>query len=121
MSGSEATLEELKNEIKQFYEERDWGKYNTPKEISSNLVVEAAELLDNFRAMTEKEQLEALSDSKKSKEIGNELADSFYWILAFSQKYNINLSDVLRSKMEQNRKKYPIEKAKGSIKKYNEL
>lgn len=121
MSDSEASLEELKKEIKQFCEERDWDKYHWPKDLSVGLVVEAAELLDHFRAMSKKEQLEALADTKKGKEIRDELADSLYWILRFSQKYDINLSEALRSKMEQNRKKYPIEKFKGSNKKYNEL
>ena len=121
MSELEDTLEELKDEVQQFCEERDWDKYHAPKELAVGLVIEAAELLDNFRAMSEQEQLETLNDPKKAKEIRNELADSFYWILRFSQKYDINLSDALHSKMEENRKKYPIEKARGSRKKYNEL
>ncbi len=118
---SEASLEELKEEIRQFCEERDWDRYHTPKELCTGLVIEAAELLDHFRAMSEKEQLEALKNPKKSKEIHDELADSFYWILRFSQRYGINLTDALHAKMEQNRRKYPIDKARGSNKKYNEL
>ncbi len=65
--------------------------------------------------------MKRLNDPKKGKEIRDELADTFYWILRFSQKYDINLSDALRSKMELNRKRYPIEKAKGSNKKYDEF
>jgi NTP pyrophosphatase (non-canonical NTP hydrolase) len=121
MADSEITLEELKDEIRQFCEERDWDKYHAPKELSTGLVIEAAELLDHFRAMSEKEQLEALKDPKKGKEIRDELADTFYWILRFSQKYGINLTEALHSKMEQNRKKYPVARAKGSNKKYTEL
>lgn len=121
MPKSEATLEELKEEIKQFCEERDWDEFHSPKDLSIGMVIEAAELLDHFRAMTREEQLEALNDPVKGKKIRDELSDTLYWILRFSQKYDINLSDALRSKMEENRKKYPIEKAKGSKKKYNEF
>jgi NTP pyrophosphatase (non-canonical NTP hydrolase) len=120
MSTSEASLEELKNEIRQFCEERDWDKYHAPKELATGMVIEAAELLDNFRAMSEKDQFEAMADPKRAKKIRDELADTFYWILRFSQKYDINLSEALRSKMEQNKAKYPVEKARGSRKKYDE-
>ncbi len=121
MAYSEATLEQLKEEIRQFCEERDWDKYHAPKELAIGLVVEASELLEHFLAMSEEEQLEALNDPKKGKEIRDELADSLYWVLRFSQKYGINLTEALHSKMEQNRRKYPIDKAKGSNKKYTEL
>lgn len=121
MSDSKVTVQELKDKIKLFCEERDWDQYHAPKELSTGLIIEAAELLDQFRAMSEMQQLEALADPRKGKEIRDELSDSLYWILRFAQKYEIDLSDSLNSKMEQNAKKYPVDKAKGSNKKYNEL
>ena len=121
MADSEASLEELKEMVKKFCEERDWDRYHAPKELCTGLVIEAAELLDHFRAMSSEEQIAALSDPKKGREIRDELADSFYWILRLSQMYDINLSEALSTKMRENAKKYPVDKARGSRKKYNEL
>lgn len=121
MPDSKVTLQELKEKVKIFCEERDWDQYHPPKELATCLIIESAELLDHFRAMSETEQLAALKNPKKGKEIRDELSDTLYWVLRFAQKYEIDLSDSFDSKMEQNRKKYPIERAKGSNKKYSEL
>lgn len=121
MSDNETTITDLKEMVKKFCEERDWDKYHTPMNLSVGLVIESAELLDHFRSLSDEEQLEAMSNPEKSKKIRDELSDAIYWILRFAQMYNIDISESLKSKTEENGRKYPVEKAKGSNKKYDEL
>ena len=66
------------------------------------------------------EEIEEILNSKKQ-EISEEMADILFFILRLAQKYDINLTDEIDKKLEKNNEKYPIEKAKGSNKKYNEL
>jgi len=85
------------------------------------LIIESAELLEPFRWKNEKEIQELFNNPEKRQHIEDEIADVFYFIIRLSQKYDIDLSEALYKKLEQNNKKYPVEKAKGSNKKYTEL
>lgn len=117
---SETNIQELKEKIKKFCEDRDWDQYHNAKDLAIGIITEASELLENFRFKSEKE-IEDILKSKKSDEISEELADVFYFILRFSQKYNIDLSTELNKKLIKNKIKYPITLSKSSNKKYNEF
>ena len=121
MVDSDTTIAELKEIVKKYCEERDWDQYHNPKDLAIGVITEASELLEPFRFKSEKQMEVMLKDSKKRREISEEMADVLYFTLRSAQKYDIDLSDAFHRKMEQNGKKYPIEKAKGSNKKYNEL
>ena len=118
---SRTNIRELKEKVKQFCEERDWDQYHNPKDLAIGIITESAELLEHFRFKSEKEVGEMLKDPKKKEEISHELADVLYFVLRLSQKYDIDLVEALDKKLEKNRQKYPVEKAKGSNKKYTEL
>jgi len=118
---SETNIQELKEKVKVFCEKRDWDQYHPPKELATALIIEAAELLEHFRWKSEDESKIILEDNKKRKEVEDELADVFYFVLRIAQKYDIDLTKALERKMEENTKKYPVEKFKGSNKKYNEF
>ena len=114
-------IQELKDRIKKFCEERDWGQYHNAKELAIGIVTEASELLEHFRFKSEKE-IDAMFNSKdKREELSEELADIFYFVLRLAQKYDLDLTTSLNKKIEKNEKKYPINKFKGSNKKYTEL
>ncbi len=113
-------LEELKLETKIFCEEREWDVFHNPKELSIGLVTEAAELLEIFRFKSI-EDCENLLSSPERLKVENELSDVLFFILRFSQKYDIDIVSSFQKKMDQNRQKYPIEKSRGSNKKYTEL
>lgn len=115
------SIQSLKDKVKCFCEKRDWDQYHSPKELAIGIVTEASELLDKFRFKSEQQVREMFSSNKKNEEISEELADTFYFVLRFAQMYNIDLSTILAKKLEKNEEKYPVEKAKGSNKKYNEL
>lgn len=121
MADSQLTIHQLKEKVADFCEERDWDQFHGPKDLAIGLCTEAAELLEIFRFQSEKQSDELLKNPEKLKEIRHELADSLFFILRFSQRFNIDLAHSLEEKMIQSSLKYPIEKARGSNKKYDEL
>lgn len=119
ISDKEATLEELKNNIKEFCERRDWNQFHNPKELAIGISAEANELLQIFRFKSE-EDIKKVMSSDRRVEVEEELADVLYFVLRFAQMNNIDLSSAVSNKIEKNDKKYPVEKVKGCNKKYNE-
>ena len=120
-SDLEATVADLKDIVREFCENRDWDKYHNAKDLAIGIITEASELLEFFRFKDDIEIQTLMNDNEKLKEISHELADIFYFILRFSQKYDIDITKAFESKMKVNEAKYPIDKAKGSNKKYNEF
>ena len=112
---------DLKNKVKKFCEGREWDKYHNAKDLSIGIITEAAELLEHFRFKSEREIEEFFEDSKKKKEISEELVDVLFFVLRFAQRYEIDLSDELEAKLKKSKLKYPVNKSKGSNKKYTEL
>ncbi|MCX6741728.1 MAG: nucleotide pyrophosphohydrolase [Candidatus Pacearchaeota archaeon] len=117
----ETNVHELKEKIKTFCEARDWDKFHNAKDLAIAIIIESAELLEPFRWKSEQEVKELFENPQKKEHIEEEMADILYFLLRLAQRYNIDLSEALEKKIEKNNKKYPIEKAKGSNKKYNEL
>jgi NTP pyrophosphatase (non-canonical NTP hydrolase) len=115
------SIAELKQLVKRFSEERDWDQFHNAKDLAIGIVTEASELLQVFRFKSEHEVIALFGDESSAKSISDELADIFYFALRLAQKYNIDVSTALKEKIEQNAKKYPVEKAKGSNRKYTEL
>ena len=77
--------------------------------------------MEHFRFKS-KEEVEALfKDKNKKEEIEDEMADIFAFLIRLAQRYDIDLSEAFERKMNKVKKKYPVEKARGSNKKYNEL
>ena len=111
-------ISELKNLVQDFCEVRDWDQFHSPKDLAIGISTEASEILEHFRFKSEEESKQLLQDKP---EIAEELADVFFFILRFSQMYNIDISDELKNKIVKNNKKYPAEISKGSNKKYTEL
>ncbi len=114
-------IQEIKDFVKKYCEERDWDQFHNAKELAIALSLEASELLEPFRFKSEKEIEELFKDSKKREEIEDEMADVLYFLVRLAQKYDVDLSEAFDRKMEKSAKKYPIDKAKGSNKKYNEF
>ncbi|MGE4132632.1 MAG: nucleotide pyrophosphohydrolase [Bdellovibrionales bacterium] len=102
---STTTLDELKENVRRFCEERRWDPYHGPHQLAIGLITEAAELLEIFRFVPEKQLHEVLQSSRE--EIADELADSLYFILRFSQLYGFDLSQAMAAKMRKNALKYP--------------
>lgn len=114
-------IDALKVKVQQFCEERDWDQYHGPKDLAIGVITEAAELLEHFRFLSDDEALAIFNNSKKKEEIEDELADVLFFLLRFSQRFDIDLTEALLHKIDKIEQKYPIEKSKGNNRKYTEL
>ena len=95
-------INELKEKVRKFCEDRDWDQYHNAKELAIGIAVEASELLEQFRFKSEKEIEGFFKDPKKREEIEEEVADTLYFILRLAQRYNIDLTTSLNKKMDKN-------------------
>ena len=112
-------ISDLQARIQKFVDDRDWDQFHNPKDISISLMLEAAEVLEHFQWKNSEEMTEHVNSHKY--EVGEELADVMYWVLLLAKKLDVDLGKIFEKKMLKNEKKYPIEKAKGSHRKYTEL
>ena len=109
-------MEDDLKKILKFQKERDWKQFHSPKNLALSLSIEAAEILEIFQWTKDNN----LPKDKKEK-LSEELADVYYYLLLLSHEAGIDLEKAFKSKMEINERKYPVDKAKGNSKKYNEL
>ncbi len=112
------SLAELRKRIDQFVEERDWAQFHTPKNLAMAMIVEAAELVEQFQWDTPEES-QQLSPEKREA-VSHELADTFVYLLRLAEVLEIDLIKAANAKIDLNAKKYPVEKARGSNAKYTE-
>jgi len=111
-------LNDRKQKLRKFAEERDWNQFHSPKNLSMALIAEAAELVEHFQWLTE-EQSKNLSQNKLD-EVELELADIQIYLIRIADKLKIDLLQAVDKKMSINESKYPAEKVKGQHKKYTE-
>ena len=109
----------LTKKIIAFRSRRDWKQFHNPKDVAISLSLEAGEVLEHFQWKSKEEIEEYIVGHKE--EIGEELADVLYWVLLFSHDLQIDIAKALGKKIKKNEQKYPVEKTKGSHKKYTEL
>lgn len=112
-------IEELTNRIIAFRNARDWKQFHNPKDVALSLVLEATEVMEHFQWKSAEEIENYIKTNKV--EIGEELADVFYWILLMCHDLKIDVLEILRQKINKNEEKYPVEKSKGKHTKYNKL
>ncbi len=112
-------IEELTKEIIEFIEARDWKQFHNPKDLAISLSLEASEVMEHFQWKSKEEIDEYVKEHRK--DIGEELADVFYWVLLMSYYLEINISDAFEEKMQKNNLKYPRELSQGKHTKYTEL
>ena len=106
-------LEELRQSIVKFTQDRDWDQFHNGKDLALALSIEASELNEAFLW---KDAIEV--NVEKVKE---ELADIFNYAILIADKYDLDIKQIVLDKLRRNAEKYPVEKAYGSAKKYNEL
>lgn len=106
-------IADLTKEIVQFTEDRDWDQFHNPKDLALALSIEASELLEAF--------LWKKPEDAKIEKVKEELADVINYALLIADKYDLDVAEIVRTKLKKNAEKYPVEKAKGVATKYNEL
>lgn len=113
------SLRDLAHELDRFATERDWQQFHSPKNLASALVVEAGELLEHFQWITE-EQSRALTPEKRAT-VGAELADVLLYLIQLATALGIDPIAAAEAKLKLNALRYPVDRARGTNKKYDEL
>jgi len=106
-------IKKITQALIQFRDERDWAQFHNAKDLAVALNIEAGELLEAF--------LWKSSEEAKSEKVKEELADVFAYALLLAHKYEFDIEEIVLEKIQTNAEKYPVEKAKGTAKKYDEL
>lgn len=112
-------LKTLTDRIVAFRDDRDWQQFHNAKDLALSLTLEAAEVLELYQWKTGP-AIEAVA-SERPQALADELADVLYYTLLMAHDQGIDLEAALLAKLQRNAEKYPVEKAKGSNKKYTEL
>jgi dCTP diphosphatase len=118
ISDRAATIERLKDEMRRFVAERDWEQFHDLKNLSMAVAVEAGELMDHFRWVDNRRAGEVMGDAAQAAAVRHEVADVFLLLLEFAIMARIDLASAALEKLELNRKKYPVETARGSSRKH---
>lgn len=98
--------------IRRFTEDRDWDQFHSPENLAKSIVIESAELLECFQWNGNDYDLNHVKE---------ELADVIVYTQNLLDKLNLDPDEIVNMKMEQNEKKYPVEKSKGNAAKYDQL
>lgn len=106
-------IEEITKALIQFRDERDWEQFHNPKDLALAINVEAGELLELF--------LWKNAEGANVEKVKEELADVIAYSLLLADKYGLDAKKITLEKIVKNAQKYPVEKAKGTAKKYDEL
>ncbi|MGJ7497828.1 nucleotide pyrophosphohydrolase [Variovorax sp. RT4R15] len=113
------SLHGLAKQVEKFAADRDWQQFHSPKNLSAALSVEAAELLEHFQWLTE-DQSRTLA-SEKLNAVGSEVADVLLYLIQLSNALGIDPIAAAQAKLQANELKYPVDRSRGSAKKYDEL
>lgn len=112
-------IKKITEAINAFRDERDWRQFHNPKDMALSLTLEATELLEHFQWKNGDVLDQYIADNKE--DIADELADVLYWTAILADDLDVDLMKAFERKMEKTRAKYPVEKAKGTSKKYTDL
>ena len=110
---------DLAARLREFAREREWEQFHGPKNLAMALAVEAAELMEHFQWLTERQSGELSSAAKE--QVATELADVFIYTVRLADRLGVDLEPAVEAKILANAAKYPIEKSRGNAKKYSEL
>ena len=98
-------------EIRKFNKEREWEVFHTPENLAKSISIEAGELLECFQ----------WNNDYNNQNVCEELADVINYCILMADALDVDLEEIVLSKLEKNKEKYPVDKAKGNSKKYTEL
>ena len=105
--------EEIIEALLKFRNDRDWEQFHNPKDLALAISIESAELLELF--------LWKKAEDANIDKVKEELADIFSFAFLLAEKYGFDVKEIVMEKIKKNDLKYPVDKAKGTAKKYDEL
>ena len=104
-------MKEVKEAVIKFTKDRDWDQFHSPVNLAKSIAIESGELLECFQ----------WSDNYDKDKVCEELADVVNYSILLADKLGVSLEDIVMKKIEENSKKYPVDKSRGNSKKYTEL
>lgn len=106
-------MEEIIQQLIRFRDERDWKQFHNAKDLAIAINVEAGELLEHF--------LWKNPEEVSKEKVREELADIFAFAFLMADKFDFDVKEIVLEKIKKNDAKYPVEKARGTARKYTEL
>ena len=113
------SLQNLARQLDQFAAARDWQQFHSPKNLASALIVEAAELLEHFQWATEQQSRELSAEQRTA--VGAEMADVLLYLVQLGNALGIDPVAAAQAKLTLNETRYPVDRARGSSRKHDEL
>lgn len=111
----------LQGRLSDFAKDRDWGQFHTPKNLAMALAVEVGELLEFFQWATPGESAAIMDDPASAARVREELADVFAYLLRLADVLGVALDEALLDKIRVNGAKYPVDRSRGTSRKYTDL
>lgn len=105
-------MKDIIEKLVKFRDERNWKQFHSPDNLAKSIVIEAAELLENYQWQSKETDLNNVKE---------EIADIMAYCLLLCDHYQIDYKEILLDKIKKNEEKYPVEKAYGKSDKYTKL
>ncbi|GAB6167058.1 nucleotide pyrophosphohydrolase [Thermostilla marina] len=113
LSDDNTPVARLRQAVAEFADQRDWGRFHTPKNLAMSLAIEAAELMEHFQWLTPEQSDVIARDAVKKEAVGEELADVLCYAFALANRLQIDIASTVAAKLKKNAAKYPVEKYRG--------
>ncbi len=107
--------------LKQFADDRNWEQFHSPKNLAMALSGEVGELTEIFQWMTEEASRDAARNPDTAQAVREELADVLMYLVRLASVLGVDLNAAAQQKLQRNGEKYPVEKARDTSKKYDQL
>lgn len=111
----------LAEELEQFAEARNWAQFHSPKNLAMALAGETGELVEIFQWMTEEQSKTAAHQPETARAVRDELADVLMYVVRLADRLGVDLNEAVHYKLQLNGQKYPVDKARNTSKKYDQL
>ena len=108
----------LTQRLRDFAADRDWERFHSPKNLAMALAAETGELMEHFQWLTEAQSREL--DPSQRELVAAELADVLLYLLRLADRLGVDLKTAAERKIAVNEKRYPVDRVRGSAKKYSE-
>ncbi len=115
------TIERLREQLREFAAERDWGQFHTPKNLVMALTGEVGELAELFQWLTPAESAGIMADQVRATQVRDEIADVLAYLLMLADVLGVDAERALTDKMIKNAAKYPVQASRSKAAKYTEL
>ncbi len=109
----------FKSRLGDFMRERDWKQFHNPKDLAIAISLEASELLEHFLWKNGEEIASRVSSH--GGEICDEAADIGIYLMELCDVLGVDLVEIMSAKLGKAAAKYPVERARGTSRKYTEL